>query len=376
MDFLITVLPILLVLFIVVKDAWRIWKEGLFLALVKLGIALVSFVLAYFLTRLLLDPAKVDLFGLGKLVLKYVPEDFIIVMPKLEAFLRALPTALIALIGFTVFFELLRINGNKLLRKLNEKHQWSEKFLKIKLEKPLTVVVGLLIAAVCLMTDMVTLAGTLTFSGNMLYCAKTATGEKIFDTLGDVVHQLKVNPVIKLANGLGAEDMFFELTMAQRDGEPFSVGQELNDLSDAFVGILPVFEVMPKEGEIPSPEQIRALPEALSSSEDSLALTVGLVRSYREELGDSDAVLILSSLIGTTPQRFEQYLSTLTTDDAEDDLVTFCEIAAMLGDRGLIPEAGENFDLDALADPALLTEVRQEVLKNDELASFFAVSST
>ena len=46
MDFLITVLPILLVLFIVVKDAWRIWKEGLFLALVcavvQLGLVIQS----------------------------------------------------------------------------------------------------------------------------------------------------------------------------------------------------------------------------------------------------------------------------------------------------------------------------------------------
>lgn len=374
MDFLIYAVPTCIVLFSIGRQAWRIWKEGLFMALAQLGIALVSAFLSFFLTRLLLDPARVDLFGLGGLLLKHVPAGFVTAMPQTEAFLRALPTALLALIGFSVIFELLRINGNKLLRKLNEKHRWSERFLKFKAEQACTVVVAILIAAVCLAPDMITICGALTFSGNMLYCADAATGEEIFSTMGDFVHQLEKNPVIRLANSLGAQDVYFELTSASRDGEPFSVGQELNELSTAFVGLLPVFEVMPREGQVPTAAQLRALPEALGSSEESLGLLVGLVLSYQEDLGSSDGVKILSTLIGTTPKRFQQYLSQLTVATARDDLETICEIAALLADRGLIPEAGDPFDISALADPLLLAEVRQTLLQNDGMCVFFAIA--
>lgn len=372
MDLMVYIVPTAIVLFLLVRQAWQIWKDGLFMALLQLGIALVSSVLAFCLTRLLLDPAKVDLFGLGALLVKKIPADFFVVLPRLEAFMQALPTALAALIFFPVFFDLLRIIGNKLLRKLNRTHQWSEKCLKIKAEKPLSILAGLLIAAVCLMVDLVTLTGTLTFSGNMLYCAEAATGEQVFSTMGNVVHRLQRNPVIRLSKALGAEELYFELTTASRDGQSFSVGQEMNELSTVFVGILPVFDALPREGQIPTPEQIRALPEALGSSDESLALTVGLVRSYRQELGDSDAVLIMSTLTGTTPERFEQYLAQLTEEQAREDLATFCEIAAILGDRGLIPESGDLFDLNALSDPQLLAEARQILSENQQLSACLA----
>lgn len=372
MTFLVYALPLILVAISIARQARHIWKDGLFLALVRLGITLVSAFLAFFLTRLLLDPAKVDLFGLGALLLQWVPEAFITVMPRLEAFLRALPTALLALVGFTVIFDILRVQGGKLLHKLNEKYRWSERFLKIKYEKLVTTLVGILIAAVCLVPELMIVTGTLTFSGNMLYCAKTATGQAVFTTMGDFVHQLQESPLIILCQKLGAEDMFFALTSAQRDGEPFSVGEEMNHLSDTFVGILPVYEVLDRTDEAPSPEQIRALPEVLTSTEESLELTVGLARSYSGELGDSDAVLIISTLMGTTPERFEEYLSQLTPETAERDLPTICELAAMLGDRGLIPEEGELFDMNALQDPELLADIAQEVQKNPGLAAFFA----
>lgn len=374
MQVLITVIPILVVIFIIGKEAWQTWKDGLLLALIKLGISLASLVLAFFLTRLLIDPAKVDLFGLGDLLVDLVPEAFFTVNPYLTDFIHALPTALMAILGFTIIFDFLRINGCKLLRKLSEKHKWSEKYLKIKGEKLCTMGVGALTSIMCLLTDLVILCGTLTFSGNMLYCAKAATGQNIFSTAGDVVHALEKNPVIKLANTMGAQDVFFELTMAQRDGEPFSVGQEMIRISDAFVDMLPVFEVLPQEGQIPTAEQIRALPEALGDSPDTMGLLVGLVRSYEQELGDSDAIMIFSSLIGTTPERFSQYLAQLTLEDAHDDLTAFCEIAALLADRELIPESGDCFDLNALSDLELLAQARQELLKNKDLAAFFAVT--
>lgn len=376
MEIIITIIPILLVIYIIAKEAWQTWKDGLFLALIKLGISLVSVVLAFLLTRLLVNPAWIDLFGLGKLLLSKVPKDFLIVNPPLKDFLKALPTALLALLAFTGIFDLLRVQGNKLLAKLDEKHQWSKKILKVKGEKLYTACTGVLTSVVCLLTDLVILCGTLTFSGNMLYCAKAATGEKIFSSTGDVVHQLEENPVIQLANAMGAEKVFFSLTTAQRDGKTFSVGQEMIQLSNAFVDMLPVFDVLPKEGQTPTPEQIRALPEALGDNPETMGLMVGLMRSYRQELGDSDAVLIISSLMGTTPERFEKYLSKLTVETAHDDLVTFCNIAALLGDRGQLPEEGGSFDLSTLSDPSLLEAVQQEMEKNPALAEFFAEAKT
>lgn len=153
MDFLITFLPILVVVFIIVKEVWQTWKDGLLLTLIKLGITLVSLVLAFALTRLLLNPAWVDLFGLGRLLVEKVPADFFTVMPDTEAFLHALPTALLAIIGFTVIFDVLRINGCKLMRKLNEKHKWSEKYLKINHEKLATMGVGALSSVLCLLPE-------------------------------------------------------------------------------------------------------------------------------------------------------------------------------------------------------------------------------
>ena len=96
------------------------------------------------------------------------------------------------------------------------------------------------------------------------------------------------------------------------------------------------------------------------------------MRSYRQELSDSDAVLIMSTLTGTTPERFEQYLAQLTEEQAREDLTTFCEIAALLGDRGLIPESGELFDLNALSDPQLLAEARQILSENQQLSACLA----
>lgn len=374
MDILITALPILIVVFIIAKDAWQTWKDGLFLTLVKLGITLVSLVLSFFLTRLLLNPAKIDAFGLGQLLADYIPREFFRVMPETEAFIRSLPTALLAIIGFTVFFDLLRINGCKLMRKLNEKYKWSEKYLKISHEKVATMGAGALCSAVCLLTDLVVICGTLTFSGNMLYCAHAATGQEVFTSVGDVVHELERNPVIRLANAMGAQDVFFELTKSERDGESFSVGQELIHYSDVFVGILPVFDVLPKEGQTPTAEQLLALPDALDN-EESLALLVSMVRSYKNELGDSDAVMIFSSLMDTTPVRFEKYLSRMTTQEAHEDLTTVCNIAALLAQRDLIPESGEYFDMNALQDPELLALVRQEVLKNENFVTFFNIES-
>ena len=374
MDIIMWLLPVCITLFVVIRGAVRTWKNGLFMALMDLCTSVASAYLAFLLTRLLIDPAKVDLFGLGALLLRYIPEGFLAANPRLVAFLSALPTAILALLFFTVAFELLRVNSYKLLEKGNKKYGWSKKLLQIKAAKPLSMGVGALTALVCVLADLVVLSGVITFSGNMLYCAEVATGDPIFSSFGGSVHTLDNNPVFRMANFFGCYEAFCDLTAAQRDGEEFSVGQELNDISETFVALLPLFDSLPSEDNIPTTEELRALPDALGDSPEVMGLMTGLVRSNTEALGDSDAVMIVSRLIGTTPDVFEAYLEQLAVEDAHDDLTTFCNISALLADRGLLPEAGGIFQMEALEDEALLGEVRQELEKNPGLMAALSIT--
>lgn len=374
MDVIMWLLPVCITLFVMIRGAIRTWKNGLFMALMDLCASIASAYLAFLLTRLLINPARVDLFGLGALLLRHIPAGFLAASPRLEAFFSALPTAILALLFFTIAFEVLRLNSYKLLEKGNKKFGWSEKLLQFKAAKPLSMGVGALTAMVCILADLVVLSGVVTFSGNMLYCAEVATGDQIFSVFGGSVHTLHNNPVFRIANTLGCYEAFCDLTTAQRDGEEFSVGQELNDISETFVKLLPIFDALSKDGAVPTAEELRALPDALGDSTEVMELLTGLVRSNTEALGSSDAVMIVSRLIGTTPEVFEAYLEQLAVENAHDDLTTFCNIAALLADRGLLPEEGENFRLDALEEEALLAEVRQELEQNPELMAALSIS--
>ena len=179
MDIITWLLPVCITLFVVVRGAIRTWKNGLFMALMDLCATIASAFMAFFLTRLLIDPAKVDLFGLGALLLRHIPAGFLAASSRLEAFFSALPTAILALLFFTIAFEALRATGYKLLEKGNIKYGWSEKLLQIKATKPLSMGVGALTALVCVLTDLVVLSGVITFSGNMLHCAEVATGDVV-----------------------------------------------------------------------------------------------------------------------------------------------------------------------------------------------------
>ena len=373
MDVITWLLPVCITLFVVIRSAVRTWKNGLFMALLDFVLSIVTAYAAFFLTRLLINPETLDLFGLGALLLKYIPEGFLEVNPQLSDFLSALPTAIAALLFFTIAFEVLRVNIYKLLEKLNKKHGWSEKFLNFKSAKWLSMGVGALTAIICVLVDMVILTGAVTFSGNMIYCAEVATGSSVFSTIGGSVHTLTTNPVFSIARVLGCYDAFCQLTSAQRDGEGFSVGQELNDISDTFVSLLPVFDALPSESNAPSAEALRALPQALGDSPEVMGLMTGLIRSNLDALGDSDAVYIVSKLIGTTPEAFKDYLATLDPEDAPKDLATFCNIAALLADRDLIPEAGGTFQLDAINAEDLQAALQQELAKNPDLISALAL---
>ena len=375
MEALIWWIPVALTAFVLIKQVLRTWKEGLFMAILYLLWTAVAAVAGFALTRLLLDPAKGDLFGLGALLVEKIPQDFFRVMPQLQAFIQALPMALAAVILFPVFFDIIRVAGNNFLRKQNKKQGWSERFLTFPGQRLLAGVLALATACICLMTDLVILVGALPFCGNMLYCAETVTGQAAFRTAGDAVHGLEEHPVVQVANRLGATELFYELTSAKRGEEAFSVGQEMNELSHAFVGLLPIFEAVPQEGSVPDGQQLRALPQALAESPGSMELVVALVSAYRQELGDSDAILIVSTLMDVTPEQFESYLATLDTESAQADMTTVCNIVALLADRGLLVEAGEAFDLSSLSDPELRAEVKQELLKNPNMVAFFGLES-
>lgn len=372
MKVLIYTLPIVIVVLRLGYKGWRIMREGLFLALMQLTVSVISAIGSFLLTRLCLNPARVDLFGWGEQLVAFVPQDFFTVMPKWEALLRALPTALIALAGFTVLFDVMRWLGVKLLKKMNTQYGWSNKFLKMQGEKLLTACTGVVLAAVCLMPSFVILCGILPCSVNMLHCADAVLEQDIYGNAEDILRLLDESPLIRFGNALGADDVYYALTTAKRNGEDFSVGQELNQLSGAFVSMLPVLDALNfKNGQPPSAADLRQLSALLGESEEGLALVVSVIRSYSDLLRDSDAIEIMSTLMDTEPERFAEYLQQLDMETAQDDLRTFCEVVAILSERDLLPASGELFDKSALEDDALKALIRAEIEKNSDLSRFF-----
>lgn len=367
------IVPACIILFLVIRKTIRIYKDGLFLALLQLGLVAVCAVLAFVLTRLIFNPARVDFLGLGQKLLDFIPEDFFLVMPRMEAFIRALPTALIALLAFSLFFEILRVNCAKLLSKLNKKHGWSEKYLHFKGNKCVALAVGLVTAVLALLIDLVTLNGIVSFSSNMLYCAETATGQAYFGAMGRAVEEFENSPVKRITDAMGCKWAFHALTTAERDGESFSVGQELTDISYTIVGLMPIFDAIPSEDGLPDAEQLRQLPALLTANPESIEMVTALVRASQEDLAQSDAVLVASTVMGVTTEQFADYLDQLTPETTETDLQTFCNIAALMREHDLLPEKGEMISMKDLEDPAFLEQVVQELYKNDGLVEFFGL---
>lgn len=371
MELLMTAVPSCIIFFIIIWRAWKTYKGGLFIALIQLALTAVSAVLAFLLTRLLLNPAKVDIFGLGQLLLERIPHTFFVINPNLEAFVAALPTALAALLAFTFIFETLRYWGGKALYKLEKKHALSQKFLCFPGNRAAALAVGAVTASICLLMDLVILNGIVGFSSNMLRCAKAATGEEIFSVMADTLDAYDRGPVKKITDSLGCEQVYHALTAASRNGEPFSVGQELTDISYVFAGIMPVFEALPTADHVPDIDDLQKLPDVLTATPHTVEMIAGLVAVSKDQLETSDAVLVVSRLMGVTTQQFSEYLSSIIAENAEADLRTFCNIAAILRQHDLLPKSGEMLQLNQLDNEELLRAVREEVLKNPELAAFF-----
>lgn len=365
------VVPACIILFLVARKTWRIYKDGLLLALLQLGLVIISAALAFVLARMIFNPAKVDFLQLGQKIIDAIPADFFLVCPSMEAFVRALPTAICALIGFTVFFEVIRVFGARFLSWLVKKNKWNEIYLQFPGSKVVALAVGAMTAALAILIDLVILNGIVAFSGNMLRCAQAATGESYFGTVADALVEYEKSPIKRITDALGCRQVFNALTTGSRDGESFSVGQELTQLSTTFAGIMPVFEAIPTEDHLPEAQTLRDLPRVIAGSPASMELITGLVRASRESLSQSDAVLIASTLLGTTPERFSQYLSQITVQTAQKDLETFCNIAALLRQYDLLPGKGNVIQLSDLENQALMEDVAKEVKSNLEMARFF-----
>lgn len=374
MEILMTVVPSCIIFFIIAWRAWKTYKGGLFISLVQLGITAVCAVVSFLLTRLLLDPARVDIFGLGQLIIDRIPHIFFEINTDLEAFMSALPTAIMALLAFTFIFETLRFWGGKALYKLEKKHNLSEKFLNFSGNKIAALGVGAVTAAICLLMDLVILNGIVGFSSNMLHCAKTATGQEIFSVMAEALDSYDRSPVKKFTDSLGCKKVFNALTQTSSNGETFSVGQKLTDVSYVLAGIMPVFDALPSEDHMPEPEDLRNLPAQLAATPHSVEMVAGLIAASKDQLAGSDAVLVISRLLGITPQQFAAYLSTITAKNALADLQTICNIAAILREHDLLPKTGDTISLTQLDDESLRAAALAEVLKNPDLAKRLGIA--
>lgn len=375
MEMIIWLIPIVIAAIIMIRQFVRTWKDGLFLSLLQLVWTVAAAVGGFFLTHALVNPAKMDLFGLGKKLAEMIPQNIYKGLPYLEGLVLALPTALIAIIAFPVVFDVLRAAGCWVLRKCNKKFGWSEKILHFRGEKIAAEATGLVTSAVCLMTDMVIFAGMLTFCGNMFYCAETITHDETFASMNSAVHTLEENPVIRLSNSMGAEQILDYLTTAQRNGEAFSVSSELTRMSKAAVDLMPVVEmVIPSGNHRPTGNDFRELSTKLKDAPEGMELMVDIVKSYEEELEKSDAVQAFTEMTGTTPAQVQAYVASIDAETAPEDVETICEVAAILTDYGVMTGPNQEVDLEAaMSNEALLEEVKAAVLSNENMRKYLGI---
>ena len=374
MKILMWILPLAYVVGTLYFRIRKLYKEGLFVALLHLANTIVSAVAAFLLTRLLLDPAKIDLFGMGAAIHDLIPPEFFAAVPETEALVLALPTAFVALIGFTGLFNFLRWLVDKLLDTLTEKFGWEEKFGKLHGQHWLGLIPSAISSVLVLLVDMVLIGGCIHLGAHLMVPAKYAFEGNFVATAADATMALSESPVIELTDSLGCKWAFETLTTGQRDGKPFSAGKELIEWSRMFDGLGKATVLYGENGEAPDAETLRALADDLTADPHTVRMAAGLIHSNEQALAESDAIKVLSQVLGTTPERFGQYLSQVTPEQLEGDIHTACNIAAILAERNILPDEGQLIDMATLNDPALLEEVRQEAQKNPDFAAFFGLA--
>lgn len=363
--------PCCIVLLIVALHTWRIYRQGLAMALVHLGVTILSAAAAFGITRTFLDPATVDIGGLGEMLAGWIPAEFHSIHPGLPEFIRALPTALVALFAFTVLFGILRPILNKIAGLL------CKPLTSILPRFPgsglLAIVVSIVSAVLVLVIHMVPFGGISTVASDTLQIAKKIANNDSFTVAADAVQGLAESPVVVAIDEMGCRRMFYALTSAKRGDETFSVGEELTHFTGAFSELIHILDVIPTDGVLMSADSIRALVESLSGSEFAMELTAGLVRSFGADLANSDAIHIISQLMDVSEDQFREYFAQISVDTLPSDLQTFGNIAALLSEQSVIPKPNGQFDYAVLSDPGLMEQVRQVALKNPHITQFFGL---
>lgn len=194
MKTLMWLIPVLIFVAVVAWKSYKSYKKGLMAVLLELGISVVAAVLAFGVTRLFVNPEKVDIFGLGEKLLGIVPADFVAVSPRYEALIRALPTAVAALLVFSALFGIFRSIGGYICRKLNKKHSWTEKCLVFKGHKWVAVGVGLVTAIFILVIQLVPLGGITTVTSTTVQLVETVLDSQEYAVLTDALHGLAESP--------------------------------------------------------------------------------------------------------------------------------------------------------------------------------------
>lgn len=372
MKTLMWLLPLLLVVGLLAWRCYKSYKKGLMAVLLELGVDVVSALLAFVLTRILVNPENLDIFGLGEKLLTYVPQEFLQTSPRYEALIRAIPTAVAALIAFSLGFAFLRWLLGLIVFKLDKKWGWDQKYLQFKGQKYVAMGVGLLTALFMLVMHLVPVGGLSVAVSSSVQLVETVVDIQEYAAVLDAVHGLAESPAIRMVDSLGSRKMFCELTKARRNGEAFSAGEEMLHLADAFTKALPALRSVSTEELRRDPESLRGLPDALLATPEMRELAAGVLVSAREELVGSDAIKILSDLLDVSTDRFGAYIDQLQADTLHADVTTFCNMAAILAEGGYLPAEGEVFDDALLEDAQLKARIRAEMDKNAALAQFFA----
>lgn len=356
-------IPVILMILITVIRTWRNSSRGLFFALLKLVGVAASAAGAYALTRLFVNPGTTDVMGLGEKLVQQLPEEARLLGGDMEAMLRALPTAMIALLVFCVAFFLLKLIICGILSSLDRRHRWSEKVLAFRGNKAVAVLPGLAAAVLCLLAEWVLLNGLLGVSSGVLSAVGALSDVPQVQTVSTVVRELAESPAIKLTDAMGCRQAFYALTTAEKDGKAFSVGEELVGMSKLAGSVEKLSSFLPGSDKKPTGDDFRELGKYFEENPEAVDTAFGL-------LGDSAAEL-LGQVIPVTPELVEEYLNKIQTVTTQEDITIICNIAGILADRGLLFDSVDGLDMEAREDPQLRELVKNELLKSENLSALF-----
>lgn len=374
MEQVLWLLPAALMILSVGIRVWKAYRKGLLLALLQLGAVAASAVLAYVLTRTFLKPGTTDVMGLGAALVDRLGREEL-PLAGMEEFLKALPTAMLALVAFTVGFAVLKAILGGILRKLDRKYGWSKKVLCFSGNRLVAMIPGLAGAVICLLAEWMLLNGILAISSGVLTAAQLFVNEPAVEKTAVAVRELAESPAIRLTDALGCRWTFCSLTTAEKDGEEFSVGESLIGVSKLAAGVEKLGALLPGSTERPTGDDFRELANYMDRNPEAVGVIVEVLKSYREKLLPKETVEELCRAIGISGEKAENYLQKLETVTAQQDIETVCNIAAILCDRGLLPENPEVLDVSALSDPQLREEILQELRKNQKLCDFLGLNT-